>query len=59
MAEGLSYFSIQRSLLNTIKRNLILSENRSSRDITKVDTRLWMELIQQEKVENNQASKKS
>lgn len=53
-AEGLSYFSVQRSLINSIKRNLISKSVSNSKDHTKVNTKLWLDFIKKEKKEKNQ-----
>jgi len=48
-AEGLSYYSIQKTLINAIKRSLF--ELKDTKELKpKIDTRVWFNLLAQEKV---------
>ncbi len=46
---GLSYYSIQKSLITAIKRSLLELDRKSVGKKVKVDVTLWKELIQKEK----------
>jgi SpoVK/Ycf46/Vps4 family AAA+-type ATPase len=48
-SKGLSYYSIQKTLINAIKKSLF-DKNRDNKSlITYIDTAIWMKLIQSEK----------
>lgn len=47
---GLSYYSIQKTLITSIKRSLLEQNGNLSNDNIKIDTNLWIELIGKEKV---------
>ncbi|QEC51966.1 ATPase family protein associated with various cellular activities (AAA) [Anseongella ginsenosidimutans] len=49
LAEGLSYYSIQKTLLNTIKRSLFTQEGNSRNLKPKINTTIWRQLVQEEK----------
>jgi SpoVK/Ycf46/Vps4 family AAA+-type ATPase len=46
--KGLSYYSIQRTLITTVKRSLIMRDPHSSAQ-PKVDTNMWLALVEKEK----------
>jgi AAA+ superfamily predicted ATPase len=46
---GLSYYSIQKTLINAIKKSLFDKNRPTNSLITYIDTTIWMELIQSEK----------
>lgn len=49
--KGLSYFSIQRSLITAIKRSIFeLNEDKTYGKKAKIDTGLWLELLKKEQV---------
>lgn len=48
---GLSYYSIQKTLLTAIKRSLFAVDDKVVPMSPKIDTKLWKELIQSEKKE--------
>lgn len=53
-AAGLSYYSIQKSLINTIKRSLFSSgKKRQLGKKHKIDTKLWLQLINAERAKKN------
>lgn len=47
--KGLSYYSIQKTLINAIKKSLFAKNRPTNSLITYIDTTIWMELIQSEK----------
>ena len=47
---GLSYYSIQKTLITSIKRSLLELNGSFVNNDIKIDTALWIELIQKEKV---------
>jgi AAA+ superfamily predicted ATPase len=47
--QGLSYYSIQKTLINAIKRSLFEITTENGAAIGKINTQTWSELIQQEK----------
>lgn len=46
---GLSYYSIQKTLITALKRSLFKKNDISVKKITKIDTNIWKELILSEK----------
>jgi SpoVK/Ycf46/Vps4 family AAA+-type ATPase len=48
-AIGLSYYSIQKTLVNAIKRSLFNQSETTKQLKPKIDTSIWMHLLQQEK----------
>ncbi|MFW5761295.1 MAG: hypothetical protein ACOCXH_09970, partial [Cyclobacteriaceae bacterium] len=49
LSEGLSYFSVQRSLVNAIKRTLLDVDNAETEKVLTIDTDTWVQLLQKEK----------
>lgn len=49
LAEGLSYYSIQKTLLNTIKRSLFDQPENTRALKPKIDTAIWKRLVSEEK----------
>jgi len=47
--KGLSYYSIQKTLINAIKKSLFDKNRPTNSLVTYIDTTIWMELIQSEK----------
>lgn len=47
--KGLSYYSIQKTLINTIKKSLFAKNRPTNSLVTYIDTTIWMDLIQSEK----------
>jgi SpoVK/Ycf46/Vps4 family AAA+-type ATPase len=47
--KGLSYYSIQKTLINAIKKSLFGKNRPTNSLVTYIDTSIWMELIQSEK----------
>ncbi|MCW3116629.1 MAG: ATPase [Chitinophagaceae bacterium] len=45
--KGLSYYSIQKTLITTVKRSLFAKKNKKT--LPKIDTELWISLIRKEK----------
>jgi SpoVK/Ycf46/Vps4 family AAA+-type ATPase len=50
--QGLSYYTIQKTLITTIKRSL-LSISKPVGKIHKIDTKLWMSLIEKEQIQKS------
>lgn len=50
---GLSYYEIQKSLINAIKRSLFLRKGNQIDLKAKIDTSVWLDLIQKEKENKN------
>lgn len=48
--KGLSYYSIQKSLITAIKRSLFEIQDNVKQIKPTIDTKMWLELIQKEKV---------
>ena len=48
-SKGLSYYSIQKTLMTAIKRSLFKQNDKSTKSITKIDTTIWKELVASEK----------
>lgn len=47
--EGLSYYSIQKTLLTALKRSLFKQNSKDVKVITKIDVKIWNSLVQAEK----------
>jgi SpoVK/Ycf46/Vps4 family AAA+-type ATPase len=45
---GLSYYTIQKTLLTAIKRSLFMQQNKAKKSL-KIQTSIWSELIEQER----------
>lgn len=50
--QGLSYYSIQRTLINAIKRSIFYKKENIKDIYPKINTSLWMELIEKEHPKN-------
>ena len=48
-ADGLSYFSIQKTLVQTLKKSLFDIQSNTTHLSPAINTRLWLKLIEQEK----------
>lgn len=48
-SKGLSYYSIQKTLITAIKRSLFKKNDKSTKSITKIDTAIWKDLVLAEK----------
>lgn len=46
---GLSYYSIQKTLLSTVKRSIFKQLEIKTAIVSKIDTKIWKSLIAQEK----------
>lgn len=47
--EGLSYYSIQKTLLTALKRSLFKQSDKDIKSITKIDVQIWKALVDAEK----------
>lgn len=53
-AEGLSYFSIQKTLVQTLKKSLFDIQSNTTHLSPAIDTRLWLKLIELEKQQQDE-----
>lgn len=47
--KGLSYYSVQKTLMTALKRSLFKQNEKSTKSITKIDTKIWKNLVASEK----------
>lgn len=47
--KGLSYYSIQRTLISTIKRSIFEMDNKTTSGKARINTELWLQLLEKEK----------
>jgi hypothetical protein len=49
LCEGLSYYSIQKTLITALKRSLFKQSDKDVKSITKIDSQIWKALVIAEK----------
>ena len=47
--KGLSYYSVQKTLMTALKRSLFKQANETTKSIVKIDTKIWKNLVTAEK----------